>query len=765
MSYQILRFVTFLSLSFTLSIADAEQLFGPSKLSQRKGAANGSLSNLIKKDGVLLAIDGDRKGRVKSYFDFRIKTEAKSGYLEMVVLVKERNTFTLTIEENGRDKVFQEFSQIPPNGMKHLKIPLENLDLYLDRKGKTRVKILGDQGGVGIVLDQLAIRTLEKPPVEEPSPPPPPQEEKPEPTLEVPESSSLSIDYPLEGSNVQEDVFLAGKCVGSNEVSVFDKNSKVAELTCSQGRFSSLVPLGSGPISREVVVKQVIQGQGHFSRVEIKVLGQCQLNAPSSVSQPVVRLNAGDMPEKTWDGQREYDNSWMFYFNSSNSQYIDVPETGYYTFSAQARSTYLGSGSYPRMQISLNGRVLSETEVKTPSLSWYHSHNGSVVEVFKIPRGRHKISVGFSGWSKKLGQQHYQNLMVGDVIMYPTTASCIEPVQIPVANHEVPLREIASARGLRFGAVLDTGIAPTGTYYNPFERDSKNREFLKNEFNHVVPGSSFLMDRIAVAEGVYDFREADAVVDFALKNGQSVTWGHLVWHHFVPDWLRNKNPSRAEVENFLRDYISKVMNRYRGKIKYWIVVNEAFSDSDGYRNDSFWYQKMGADYIEFAFRVANSINPDAVLIYNDYDMDEIGRKADFGFDVLKQLKSRGVPIDAVGLQGHLKINQPLALNSLIENMERFASLGLEVHLSEVDVALPRPIKAEDFDIQAQFYRNTLKACLQVKACKVYAIFGTIDKYWWYQMNGYSHGAILNDDYSPKPAFKAIQGLMRGQDPH
>lgn len=499
----------------------------------------------------------------------------------------------------------------------------------------------------------------------------------------------------------------------------------------------------------------------------------CSLAQAKVASGFFESLNVNQMTMKTWNdpalNNPQSDGTYLFGYNSTDSHYVNFPKTGYYVFDVEAKYyssfSYQSENPYPKLQVSVNGRVVSEADVNSTALSWFRSSDQeNEVEAFLIPAGTHLVSVSAGNWSKELNQSNYQNLFARELRIFEADAEC-SPLPVVPDLSSKDFKSATSNRPIALGTVLDTGICIQGLCLNVFKDDPKYHDILK-KFNHMTPGSVFLMDRIAVAEGVYDFSKADEVVNFAVANGMSITFGHLVWHLFVPQWLVNKNDP-AYTKKFLTEYITKVMTRYKGKIKHWVVVNEALDDYEGTRN-SFWRQQFGGDgYIEAAFRTARSVDPNANLLYNDYDIDEIGRKSDAAYELVKSLLARGVPVDRVGLQGHFKTDVPLFYKSLVKNMERFAQLGLKIQMSEVDVgfsskSVPGPVALE---IQAQYYRNTLKACLKVEACELWTVFGTADKYWWGPLitPPLYYGSIMNDDYSPKPAYIALMKVLYGWD--
>lgn len=589
-------------------------------------------------------------------------------------------------------------------------------------------------------------------------------------------SSSLTLDFPFVDANASKTVTVMGACDTGSSLVIKEGSTSLGSLTCTGGVYRSKLNLlsGSGAITINVVQTDPSSVVDTAS-VNINKISPCSVKNATINPTPFITLNPNTMPIETWDnsgvGNPQYDGSFLFGFNSRNSQIVNFPTTGYYSFKVKAKH-YTGSpGSFtttPRVQISVDGRVAMESDVSNmdPLVTFDMAHSSGVneVETFQITAGNHLVSVGSGNWNKVVGASTYQNLIVGDITIHAATLTCASiPTNQDLSG--VTIKSMANARKLRIGVDLDTGISIPGGYSgNPFLTDPLYANYLKNNFNHLTPGSAFLMNRIAPSEGVWDFTEADDIVDFAVTHNLSLTFGHLLWHQDYPTWLNAKTP--LEVKTFVETYITTVMNRYKGKIKYWVVVNEPLSDSEGMRS-SIWLTKLGSDYIKDAFIKAHAVDPDAVLLFNDYDIDELGRKADAAYELISDLLLLNVPIHVVGFQGHVKIDRPLLYKSMVANFNRFKNLGLKIQVSEYDVGISSPSTptATDLKVQAQYYRNGLKACLEFTECELFTIFGTVDKYWWGPQLSppLYYGAFLNDDYSAKPAYTSILHVLYGID--
>ncbi len=179
------------------------------------------------------------------------------------------------------------------------------------------------------------------------------------------------------------------------------------------------------------------------------------------------------------------------------------------------------------------------------------------------------------------------------------------------------------------------------------------------------------------------------------------------------------------------------MQHYAGKVWAWDVVNEAFTNNGTLRstvwNDSpgIGLAGKGTGYIEQSFRWAHTADPAAKLFYNDYDAETINPKSDAIYAMAKDFLTRGVPLDGIGFQAHpnLKFNDPRMMASFAANLKRFGDLGLEIHITELDVALDRN-DAPRLAAQAAVYRNVTAICRHTRSCTVLQTWGFTDKYSW-----------------------------------
>jgi endo-1,4-beta-xylanase len=198
------------------------------------------------------------------------------------------------------------------------------------------------------------------------------------------------------------------------------------------------------------------------------------------------------------------------------------------------------------------------------------------------------------------------------------------------------------------------------------------------------------MGYIHPKEKEYNWHDTDAIVEFAVKNNLKVRGHALCWHEQNPSWLFKSETggqvSKEELLKRLRNHIYTVVNRYKGKVYAWDVVNEAIDDdSTKFLRNSLWYQICGEDFISKAFEYAHEADPEAKLFYNDYNTER-PEKRERVFKLLKKLVDAGVPINGVGLQAHWSIYEP-SQKEIKTTIEQFSSLGLNIQITELDMSI------------------------------------------------------------------------------
>jgi len=185
------------------------------------------------------------------------------------------------------------------------------------------------------------------------------------------------------------------------------------------------------------------------------------------------------------------------------------------------------------------------------------------------------------------------------------------------------------------------------------------------------------------------------------------------------------------------------------------VVNEAVNDDGSLRN-TLWLSRIGPEYLDLAFQFASDADPNARLVYNDYGNESINAKSNGIYDLVSGLMARGIPIHGVGFQLHIT-RSGINLPSFVQNMQRFADLGLEIYITELDVRMQLPVTPKKLATQANVYAGILNACLAQSACRAFQMWGFTDAHSWVPsfFPGYGAALIFDEMYQPKPAYDAL----------
>jgi len=331
-----------------------------------------------------------------------------------------------------------------------------------------------------------------------------------------------------------------------------------------------------------------------------------------------------------------------------------------------------------------------------------------------------------------------------------------------------PLRTLAAARGIAIG----TAVAD-----RPLTSDAMYRDVLAREFSIITAENELKWVTTHPAEGTFNFAPADRIVDFAMKHQMQIRGHTLCWNadRTLPKWMLGREFTRAQAETLLREHIRTVMERYRGRIQYWDVVNEAVANDNrpGARPlfDGFWNKHLGDDYIAMAFRFAKETDPDAILFYNDYDHgDSLGAKSDRIYALLKRLLAEGVPVQGVGLQMHCNLRKPPVRAAIQENLQRLGALGLRVQITELDVDISGvPGTVEDrLQLQAEVYRDVVSAAMASGVCEAIVTWGFTDRFIQRGLNQRRKLPentptplwLFDADYGAKPAYAAVSEALQ-----
>jgi len=243
-----------------------------------------------------------------------------------------------------------------------------------------------------------------------------------------------------------------------------------------------------------------------------------------------------------------------------------------------------------------------------------------------------------------------------------------------------------------------------------FGHDTVANSLILKHFNSITADNHMKWEKIHPKPGVYDFTVADSVVAFGERHNMAV-YGHvLCWHSQTPSWVfkdSSGNPlTREALLERMKDHIFTVVGRYKGKVNGWDVVNEAIDDNGQMRKTK-WLEIIGEDYVQKAFEFAREADPDAILFYNDYNI-EVPQKRAGVIKLLKKLQDQGVKVDGVGLQGHYLLDFP-TLEEIDSSILIYSGMGYTIAITELDVdVLPNPFDKAYADIAKRAeYKETM----------------------------------------------------------
>ena len=363
--------------------------------------------------------------------------------------------------------------------------------------------------------------------------------------------------------------------------------------------------------------------------------------------------------------------------------------------------------------------------------------------------------------------------------------------EMPTRKH-IPLAEIYKDKFL-IGSTLSGGMEPEG---HPFRQDRKELQILISEFNCITAENSMKMQYMQPKEGQFNFRSSDALVALAEASNMEIVGHALVWHHQVPNWIfkddKGEEISREILIERMRNHIYTIMQRYKGRVKYWDVVNEAVDVKNvggkrvAHFRESKWFKIIGEEYLELAYKFAQEADPNALLLYNDYSMTEVS-KTKFVADMVSGLKDKGINIHGIGMQSHWHLDFPHT-SEIERAIKTLASTGCKISITELDIGvIPRRGGGADLNQSIELrkeldpYRKSIpKSVLSEQANRYASIFktflkhsekiervtfwGTLDHYSWLKnwpiQGRTAYPNLFDKNYKAKPAYFSIRKLLK-----
>lgn len=372
----------------------------------------------------------------------------------------------------------------------------------------------------------------------------------------------------------------------------------------------------------------------------------------------------------------------------------------------------------------------------------------------------------------------YLTLTAGIVAL---STSCQPKYEGNDAFQVEPLKDILAP--IKVGAAIDNWTL----------RNDQNMALFSRHFNSATCENSMKPIETERTQGVLTFDTPDRVVDFVLGNKGAVMRGHcLIWHSQCPDWLTEDS---TQVFKRMKEHIFAVMNHYKGKVYCYDVVNEAIDDGRGFLRNSQWLRVAGEHFIDSAFVYAHQADPDALLFYNDYGLNNPAKREKC-YQLVKGMLERGIPIHGIGMQGHYNVN--MDYNTVDESLTRFEELGVLIQFTELDIAgggpdrrrqrqqqqdqmaglggysgdgglaapeLTEEQKARQDSLVTEAYKKFFAVVKKhKKSIHTITFWGLADNYSWLNSRSRQNAPFLFDgEYKAKSAYFAVRDLWRSKD--
>ena len=347
----------------------------------------------------------------------------------------------------------------------------------------------------------------------------------------------------------------------------------------------------------------------------------------------------------------------------------------------------------------------------------------------------------------------------------PTPTPYVEPTRVPAPEGASP--EVAALYTYEWPEEMHLYEAYKddfyiGTVYNSNYEAGKIYTTLVQNFNIITPENLMKPENMQPTEGNFSFGAANKMLAFAYNNNLLVHGHTLAWHNQSGNWL-GKNVDRDTAIEQLRSHITNVVSEFKGKVYSWDVLNEAINDGVSLPADgdwtkclrkTQWLNSIGPEYVAMAFRFAHEADPDAVLYYNDYNLNNT-QKAKVAAAMVADLRAQGVPIHGIGMQGHYSVD--VSINNVEINLKRFVDLGVKVSITELDLgvngAKSTGLTQYQEDKQAIAYAKLFQMFKKYSdSIERVTFWGHIDSHSWRSEN---FPLLYNKDFTAKKALKAV----------
>ncbi|MCD1655922.1 endo-1,4-beta-xylanase [Treponema zuelzerae] len=312
------------------------------------------------------------------------------------------------------------------------------------------------------------------------------------------------------------------------------------------------------------------------------------------------------------------------------------------------------------------------------------------------------------------------------------------------------LHELASKKNLNFGVAIQAGDVLS----------LETSALLKEHFNLIVPENTMKWKNIRPTKTFWNWSDMDNMVDFAEKNGMVIRGHTFVWHQQNAPYVDSLK-TKDEAVAMLTEQITMVMERYKGRVFEYDVANEVLNE-DGTLRDTVWLRTIGPEYIDIAFKAARAADPKARLVLNDYSNEYAGTaKGDAFYELCKDMKNRGIPIDGAGLQLHLVAEHTFNREGLLAQIRRFAELGMFVTFTEIDVRIAMPSSPEKEAQQTEIFKGLMEIAATEPNTGHFVVWGYTDAKSWIPgtFPGYGSAHLFDKASQPKPVFEDLKKIL------
>jgi endo-1,4-beta-xylanase len=310
-----------------------------------------------------------------------------------------------------------------------------------------------------------------------------------------------------------------------------------------------------------------------------------------------------------------------------------------------------------------------------------------------------------------------------------------------------PLKTLAGAAGSRyFGSDLTGDLLSKTTV----------TQLQSQQFNMVTPGNEMKWDTTEPSNGTFNFAPGDQIVSYAQANSERVRCHNLVWDSQLPAWVSNL--PLTQVQAAMETHITTEATHYKGDCYAWDVVNEPFNEDGTFKQDVF-DKAIGSGYIADALKTAHAADPNAKLYLNDFNIEGENAKSNAMFSLAQSLLAAGVPLNGIGFESHFILGQ--IPSDMQANMQRFANLGLDVAVTELDDRINLPASSANLTQQANEFSQVVKDCLGVTRCVGVTQWAVGDADSWVPgaFSGQGAATMFDQNYAPKPAFTSVQSTL------